>query len=356
MREADLYKKLNSEVRCLACARRCTIPNGLYGFCGVRKNENGKLIVANYGIFIAVNLDPIEKKPLYHFYPGHKALSLGTTGCSWACKFCINYDISQRRKIMGYELSPEEVLQIAKEYDAKIVTFTYNEPSIYAEFSYDFAKIAKKEGIKITWVTNGWLTDEAIDYAKKFLDAVTIDLKASENKEALRKLSLVPDPEPVFQTIEEFYKAGIHVEITDLIIPEYTPKEDTRRVAKFLYDVMGEDAIVHVLRFHPEYKMSDHYPTPISELEEHAKIFKEEGVKYVYIGNVPGHPLENTYCPKCGRPVIKRHGFLVYEVNLTEDGRCKFCGAKINIKGEAKTSEIAFPQPVPINKPFVVKE
>ncbi len=349
IREADLAK----ENQCLACARKCKLFEGARGFCGVRGFYKGKLWVLNYGRFIAFNLDPIEKKPLYHFYPGNVAFSLGTTGCSWACKYCINYDISQRRKIEGVFIPPEELLEIVKSYkeklnlDTAIVTFTYNEPSIYAEYSYDFAKLAKKEGIKITWVSNGYLTDEAIDYAAKFLDAITIDFKGNGNNEFARKYISIPSYEPVFQAVEELYKKGVHVEITDLVVPKVGDNlEDARKLAKFIYDVMGEESNIHFLRFHPMYKMKDLPPTDVETLEKHAQVAKEEGVTYVYIGNVPGHHLENTYCPKCGYPVIKRYGFEVYEVNLTEDNRCPKCGYKLPIIGKARKSILTFPIPL----------
>jgi len=342
MRKADLAKGNT----CLACARKCKLFEGAVGFCGVRKNINNTIYVLNYGRFVAFNIDPIEKKPLYHFYPGNVAFSLGTTGCSWACKYCINYDISQRRQIVGTYISPEELLDIVLNYSQKlnaepIVTFTYNEPSIYAEYAYDFAKIAKKHGVKITWVSNGYLTDEAIEYAAKFLDAITIDIKGNA------KYILIPDYEPVLHAIEEFYKKGIHLEITDLIVPKVGDNiDDARKLAKFIYDVMGEDSNIHFLRFHPMYKMKDLPPTDVKILEKHAEVAKEEGIKYVYIGNVPGHKLENTYCPKCGKPVIKRFGFKVYEIHLTKDNRCEYCGYKLPIKGNARKSIIDYPIPL----------
>lgn len=356
VKEAILYKSYENYVECLACARKCKIPKNLYGFCGVRYNLDNKLYLVNYGIFISVALDPIEKKPLYHFYPGHTALSFGTTGCSFACSYCQNWEISQRRRVIGIKLEPEEIVELAKKYNTNIITFTYNEPSIYSEYAYDVAKIAKKEGIKITWVSNGYLTDEAIDFASKFLDAIDIDIKGNANKEFARKNILIPDYEATLNAIEEFYKKGIHVEITDLIVPEIGDNlEDARKLAKYIYDIMGENANIHFLRFYPEYKLSNLYPTPIETLEKHVEIAREEGIKYTYIGNVPGHKYENTYCPNCGRPVIKRYGFYVYEVNLDGD-RCKFCGAKIFLDGNAKISEISYPEPVLLNKKLIKVE
>jgi len=354
--KAILYEKKEKYVICKACARECKIPNNLFGFCGVRYNINNELLVANWGIFIAIALDPIEKKPFYHFYPGHSALSLGTTGCSWACKYCINWDISQRKQIIGIKLEPEEIVELAKkykEYGIVTITFTYNEPSIYSEFIYEVSKLAKKEDFKITWVSNGYLTDEAIDFASKFLDAITIDLKGNANPDFAKKYILINDFEPVFHTIEEFHKKGIHIEITDLVVPKIGDKlEDARKLSKKIYDILGEVSNIHFLRFHPEYKLQHLPSTSIKTLEEHAKIAKEEGIKYVYLGNVPGHELENTYCPSCGKPVIKRYQFYVYEVNLNDD-KCKFCGYKIFLKGKATESYLQYPIPLSINKPLI---
>jgi len=352
--EGILFEKRDSEVICTACARRCKIPLNYPGFCGVRYNINGKLYVINSGVFIAIALDPIEKKPLYHFYPGSKALSFGTTGCSFACKYCLNWDISQRRKVIGIKLEPEEIIELAKENNTNIITFTYNEPSIYAEFSYEVARLAKKEGMKITWVSNGYFTDELIDFISKFVDAITIDIKGNGNEEFARKyISVLNYSETVLHAIEELYRKGVHVEITDLVIPEIGDNlEDARKITKKIYDIMGEESNIHFLRFHPEYKLTHLYETPIETLEEHAEVAKEEGIRYVYIGNVPGHRLENTYCPKCGKPVIERKGFMVYKVNL-ENGRCKFCGYKIFLKGEARISEIAYPEPIYLNKSII---
>ena len=355
MREADLYEKVNGEVVCKACSRKCRIPNGLHGFCGVRYNKNGKLIVGNYGLFISVALDPIEKKPFYHFYPGHKALSFGTTGCSWGCKFCINYDISHRKKLIGYEISLEEILELCSRYNTKIVTFTYNEPSIYMEFSKDLYEIAKNKDIKITWVSNGYLTEESRKYASKFLDAIVIDVKGSGDPEFLKKFCLVPDPSPIFETIEYMYKRGVHVEVTDLIVTKYGDSEKYfRNLVEFIVN-LSDEIPLHILRFFPEYKVLDVEPTPLDTLEKFYRIAKEEGLKYVYIGNVPSK-YENTYCPNCGKEVIKRRGFLVYEVNVDDKNKCIFCGEKINIKGNAKLSEIVYPEPVFLNKNLKVRK
>ncbi|MEM4511543.1 MAG: AmmeMemoRadiSam system radical SAM enzyme [Nanopusillaceae archaeon] len=350
MKEAILYKEKEKYLECLACNRRCKLGDKQIGYCGVRVNLKNKLYLLNWGLFISVAIDPIEKKPLYHFYPGSTALSLGTTGCSFSCMYCLNWDISQRKKIVGINLEPEEIVELAKKHNTKIITFTYNEPSIYSEFAYEVSKIAKKEEIKITWVSNGYLTDEAIDFASKFLDAITVDIKGNGNEDFARKYILTLNYESIFQTIEELYDKGVHVEITDLVIPEVGDNlEDARKMCKKIYDIMGEKSNIHFLRFYPEYKMANLYPTPLKTLEKHVEIAKEEGIVYIYLGNVPGHELENTYCPKCKAPVIKRRGFLVYEINLNEN-KCKNCKNEIYIVGNPKKSEIYYPRPLYINK------
>jgi len=352
MKEAVLYKIEDERVVCTACARYCKLLPNQFGFCGVRVNKEGKLYLANYGLFSAANLDPIEKKPFFHFYPGSSALSFGTFGCNWACKYCCNYDISQRRKIEGFKFKPEEIVEIVKKYKEEFnvssICFTYNEPTIYAEFIYDVAKVAKKEGFKIIFITNGYLSDEAIEFFSKFTDAITIDFKGNGNDDFGRKFISIPSYEPVFHALEELSKKKIHLEITDLIVPKVGDSlEDCRKLCKKVYDVLGKNVSIHFLRFFPNYKMLNFPPTPLETLEEHAKIAKEEGIDYVYIGNVPGHKLENTYCPKCGNVVIRRYHFSVLEVNLDENNRCKFCGHKIPIEGNANISKLDFPFVIP---------
>ncbi len=334
-KEALLYRRLDGNVvECLACGRRCKVPEGSYGFCGVRWNLNGRLYLMVHSLLSAIAIDPIEKKPLYHFNPGSMVLSLSTFGCNWACRFCQNFDISQRRILEGWHVPPETLVQIAETYGAHGITFTYNEPTIFIEYAYDVASIAKKKGLFITFVTNGYLSDEAVDLAAKFLDAATVDFKGNGDPEFARKYSLVPNLEVVFNALVELKRKGVFIEITDLVIPEIGDNlEQTRKLVRWIVDNLGPDTPIHFLRFHPDYELLDIPPTPIETLEKHAQIAKEEGLKYVYIGNVPGHPLEHTYCPKCGKAVIKRFGFDILDVNLTEDNRCAFCGERINIGG-----------------------
>ncbi len=336
MKEAILYRSLqDNKVECTACARRCKIPPGLHGFCGVRWNIGGKLYLMVYGLISAIAVDPIEKKPLYHFNPGSMVLSVSTYGCSWMCKFCQNFDISQRRVLEGYHVPPDMLVELAQSYGAQGITYTYNEPSIFIEYAYDAGTLAKKHGLFNTFVTNGYFTDEAIDLLSKFLDAATVDIKGNADPKFLKRYSGVPDPEPIFHALVELKRKGIFVEVTDLVVPQIGDNlEQARKLCRWIVDNLGPDTPVHFLRFHPDYELIDLPWTPIETLEKHVQIAKEEGLRYVYIGNVPGHPYEHTYCPSCGKVVIKRYGFDILEVNLTEDNRCKYCGYRVNIAGK----------------------
>ena len=336
MKEAVLYEKLpNDRVRCTACARYCNIPKGLIGLCGIRQNIDGKLYLMVYGKVIASHIDPIEKKPLVHFHPGSKVLSIATTGCNWMCQYCQNFDISQRRKVEGVDVTPEEVVETALKMTCDGVTYTYNEPTIFIEFAHDVGILARKHGLFNTFVSNGYLTPEAISMLRNFLDAITVDFKGNGEKKFMQKYIIVPGPEPIFEALLELKKTNIHIEITDLVIPEIGDDlEAARKLVRWIYDNLGPDTPIHFLRFHPDYKLM-HLPyTPIETLEKHYEIAKQEGMKYVYIGNVPGHPYENTYCPGCGKVVIKRYSYDILAWNLDEQNRCKFCGYKIPIVGK----------------------
>ncbi len=340
-KEAQLLKKKDDRVQCLACARGCTLSEGQTGFCGVRGVFNGKLYLLNYGVINALHMDPIEKKPLVHFYPGSKVLSMGTTGCSWACAFCQNYDLSQRRKVEGTYISPEEVMKLAKKYGADGLAYTYNEPSIFAEFAHDVGVMAHRAGLFNVFVSNGYFTDEGVEYFSEFLDGITVDFKGNANKEFLRKYAMVPDPEPIFRALKELKEKNVHIEITDLVVPEVGDNlDDARKLSRWIAENLGEDTPIHFLRFHPDYKLLWLPETPVKTLEEHYRVAKEEGLNYVYLGNVPGHPFESTYCPRCGNAVIKRYGFDILEYNLDDDNRCKFCGYKLPIVGNFKNEPI----------------
>ena len=335
-KEAILYEKLpDDKVRCTACARYCEIKKGQIGLCGIRGNVDGKLDLFVYGKVISGHVDPIEKKPVIHYYPGSKIYSIATTGCNWLCKYCQNSDISQRRKVEGIDMTPQEVVDTAIKYGAQGIAYTYNEPSIFIEFARDCGVIARKKGLKNIFVSNGYDTPQSVKMMSEFLDAITVDFKGNAEPEFTRKFIGVPDPQPIFDTLLEIRdKTKIHVEITDLIIPKVGDNlEYARKLSKFIYDEFGPEMPMHFLRFHPDYKMMDYESTPVKTLEKHYQIAKEEGLKYVYLGNVPGHPWEHTYCSECNNIVVKRYGFDIQGWNMDKNNKCNFCGNQIPIIG-----------------------
>ena len=340
VRQARFWEPLKDKpgyVVCNLCHRRCIIAPGRWGVCGVRKNVGGKLYTYVYGLLTAANLDPIEKKPLMHFEPGSSVLSVSTVGCNFFCRFCQNWSLSQSRLekgLYGEYISPEELVGYAVRMGADGLSYTYNEPTIFYEYMYDTAKIAKEKGLFNTMVTNGYMTPEAIGELGPYMDAATVDFKGSGNREFYRRFMGVPDPEPIYESLLAMKKEGWWIEVTDLIVPRYGDgEEDLRRLAAWVRDNLGDETPFHLLRFHPDYLMTDVPPTPVETLDKLAKIAMEEGLKHVFIGNVWGHPLENTYCPRCGYPVIERRGFTITAWRLTKDNRCPRCGYKLNIRG-----------------------
>lgn len=334
MKEAFLYSSIGDRVKCTACSRYCILKDGQAGFCGVRKNIGGKLYLLAYGRAAALAVDPIEKKPLYHYLPGARVLSLSTSGCSWSCKYCQNYDISQRREITGEYLSPEEVVKLAMDSGSDGISYTYNEPSIFAEYARDIGILAKKHNLFSTYVTNGYESAEAVPYLREFLDAISVDFKGNGNDLFGRKYIGIVSYAPVFETLKRMKQAGIYTEITDLVVPAAglgDNLDDARTLSRWIRDNLGPETPLHFTRFHPDYMMMDVPMTPVDSLEKHHEIAKEEGLKFVYIGNVPGHPLENTYCPNCGLELIRRYGFEIIRYDVTKEGRCPHCGEDIRI-------------------------
>lgn len=335
-KEAILYQRLpNDKVRCTACARYCEVGKNQIGLCGIRGNVDGKLELFVYGKVITGHVDPIEKKPVIHYRAGSKVFSIATTGCNWLCRYCQNSDISQRRKAEGQDMTPEEVVKTALEYRADGIAYTYNQPSIFIEFARDCGVIARKNGLYNIFVSNGYDTPETVQMMNEFLDCITVDFKGSAEPQFTRRYIGVPDPKPIFDTLLEIRdKTKIHVEITDLIVPQVGDNLDyARKLCKFLYDEFGPEMPIHFLRFHPDYKMMEFEPTPVKTLEKHYAVAKEEGLSYVYLGNVPGHPLEHTYCAGCNAIAVKRYGFDIVEWNLDKNNKCKFCGNQIPIIG-----------------------
>ena len=334
MKEAMFYEKLEKKtVKCKLCARNCTIPEGKTGVCRVRKNIDGKLYSLVYDKVSAANPDPIEKKPLYHFAPGSSAFSICTPGCNWKCKYCQNWQLSQG-EIEGEAISPEEIVKMALDMGCQGVSHTYTEPTIFYELSYDTAKLAHEKGLFNTWVTNGFTNPEPIRKIAKYLDAVTVDFKGSGDEKFLRSFSAVPSVDPIFTALKEYKKHRIHIEITDLIVPKIGDSmKKVRELVRWIKENLGEETPIHFLRFFPNYLVLDLPPTPIETLEKAYTIAKEEEMKYVYVGNVWDEKKNNTYCPNCGKLLIRRLGMETLEYKIKK-GKCPYCGEKINVKGE----------------------
>ncbi len=336
-REAVLYEKLpGGGVRCTACARYCEMGRGQVGLCGVRGNSGGRLDLFVYGKVISGHVDPIEKKPVTHYRPGSKIYSIATTGCNWLCRYCQNHDISQRRKVEGADMTPAQVAETAARNGADGIAYTYNEPSIFIEFARDCGIEAHARGLFNVFVSNGYDTPESVGMMGQFLDSITVDFKGSAEPGFTRRYVGVPDPGPIFDTLREIRdKTGIHVEITDLVVPGVGDSlEYAGRLCRFVCDVFGPDVPIHFLRFHPDYKMMEFGVTPLGTLERHHAVAKEAGLNYAYVGNVPGHPLEHTYCPGCGEVAVKRFGYDIERWNLDGKNRCVRCGQKIAISGK----------------------
>ncbi|MGD8543933.1 MAG: AmmeMemoRadiSam system radical SAM enzyme [Candidatus Bathyarchaeota archaeon] len=333
MKEAMFYEKLDGNVvKCNLCSHRCgRITNSKRGICGVRENRDGTLYSLVYGKAVARAVDPIEKKPLFHFLSGSKAYSIATVGCNFRCGNCQNFEISQmpreRNVIIGEDVTPEEIVATAKRYECESIAYTYTEPTIFFEYAYDTAKLASKEGIKNVFVTNGYITEEALIEIKPYLDAANIDLKSFSDdfyrKNCGARLS------PVLDSIKLHKSLGIWIEITTLIIPTLNDSEENlRKIAEFIKNV-GEEIPWHISRFHPTYQLLDLPRTPIATLHKAREIGLEVGLRYVYEGNVPSEIGENTYCYNCGKPLIHRHGYVILE-NKIKDSECSYCGTKID--------------------------
>ncbi|MBR9699983.1 AmmeMemoRadiSam system radical SAM enzyme [Candidatus Woesearchaeota archaeon] len=345
MKEAVLYTQEKNIVKCTACKWYCKIPEGKTGLCAVRGNVKGKLQLMVYGKVCSMHVDPIEKKPLYHFLPGTDIFSIGTVGCNFSCDFCQNWTISQTPKhdkmknisnqfenIMklikkSHDLSPEEAVSLCVERNISSIAYTYNEPTIFIEYAHDTAKLGKEKGLKNVFVSSGYETKEAMEYIGKYLDAMNIDLKAF--KEESYKKVCHTHLQPVLETIEAVAKEKIWLEITTLVIPGFNDSaEELKDIASF---IAGLDKKIpwHVTAFHPEYKMMNNPPTTAKALVKARKIGKDAGLRYVYTGNIPGMDYESTFCPQCEHIVIKRFGMGVEE-NRLRDGKCWNCNEKID--------------------------
>lgn len=330
MKEAMLYEKLSdNRARCNLCAHRCIIADGKKGICLVRENRGGTLYTLVYGRTIAQHVDPVEKKPLFHFYPGSTAYSIATPGCNFRCRWCQNWEISQmpreRHLIMGQEASPEQIVAAAKHAGCRSIAYTYTEPTVFFEYAYDTACLAHEAGLANIYVTNGYMTEEMLETFDPYLDAANVDLKAFRD-ETYRKY-VGAHLQPVLDAMKAMKRLGIWLEVTTLVIPGINDDDgELKDAADFVATELGPDTPWHISRFFPAYKMTDVPPTPIETLQRAREIGLEAGLCYVYVGNVPDE--ENTTCHKCGRLLIRRVGFHVVE-NHVSDGRCPYCGAPV---------------------------
>jgi pyruvate formate lyase activating enzyme len=333
VREASFYEKgSENKVRCRLCRHLCLIHDGKRGICGVRENHGGVLYSLVYGKPCSWHVDPIEKKPLYHFFPGSTAFSIATVGCNFRCRHCQNHEISQlprdEKRIAGFAMTPEEVVEQARREGCRSISYTYTEPTIFYEYAFDIARLAKGAGLANTFVTNGYIEAEPLAAIRPYLDGANIDLKGFSA--AFYREVCGAKLEGVLASIKEFKSLGIWIELTTLIIPGYNDEEDELgQIASFIVNEVGPETPWHVSAFHPTYRLTDAVPTPAATLTRAREIGLAAGLRYVYTGNIPGLDGENTRCHNCKEPIIKRRGFTVSEYNIRE-GACSFCGGKID--------------------------
>ena len=315
--------------KCLICPNECIIKEGESGLCHNRINRDGKIYSIAYGNPCAVNIDPIEKKPFNHFLPGTKAFSIGTAGCNLACLNCQNWTISQvsPKETRNYDLMPDKLIADTIASKCPSIAYTYSEPVSFYEYTFDSARLARQEGLRNVLVTGGYINDEPLRNLLKYIDAARVDLKSFSNDIYLKLSAGALDP--VLNTLKTISGLGVWLEIINLVVPGWTDNPDMiKRMCNWLAENGLSNTPLHFSRFHPDYKLTQLSSTPIAVLSQARDIALSAGIKYVYIGNVPGLDAENTYCPKCHTMVIERKGFTILQKNL-EKGACKKCGEKI---------------------------
>ncbi len=335
---AILQKKdADDKVHCLLCGHRCVLAEGQWGVCGVRHVRAGALRTLTYGRPVALAVDPIEKKPLFQFHPGSTSFSLATFGCNFHCRFCQNHTISQVRRSLTETryVPPEAIVAAAAREGCRSISYTYTEPTIFAEYACDIGQLARAAGLANVFVSNGYMTPEAIERFSAFLDAANIDLKSFSD--ATYRTMTGGRLEPVLETLRLLRRTyGLWVEVTTLVVPGMNDSEaELRAIAGFLASELGPEVPWHVSRFHPDYQLRDRGPTPPDTLRAALRYGREAGLRYVYVGNLPGDAGESTHCPGCGRPVIRRLGFQIADWNLRA-GCCGHCGTAIDGVGLAQ--------------------
>jgi len=329
-REASWYKKLDEgRVECQLCPQACTVADAERGTCGVRENRRGTYVTLVHSLACSVHADPIEKKPFFHVMPGELALSYATAGCNVECKFCQNWEISQFRpeQVRSIYLPPEALVEAAKRSKARLTAATYSEPVVFWEYVRDAARAARAAGLKPTVVSNGYIQEKPLKEVLPLLSAFKVDLKSF--RESFYRDQIRGKLEPVLKALEIIRGADVWLEIVVLLIPTLNDSEaEVRDLSKWVKSNLGADVPVHFTRFHPTYRLTDLPPTPVETLERAWKVARAEGLNFVYLGNLPTHPGENTYCPGCGEVLIRRLGFKILE-NRLADGACPDCGRKI---------------------------
>jgi pyruvate formate lyase activating enzyme len=335
MHQALLTEPLEGQhLRCRVCQRYCDIAPGGTGYCKTRKNVDGVLYSLIYGRVSSLRVSPIEIKPLFHFYPGSRWLSMGSLGCNFLCPGCQNWEIAhaepEGQTVTTSCLSPTDSVKLVLERGCKGVSWTYNEPTLWLEYTLDSAKLAKDQGLLTNYVTNGYMSPEALDLIGPYLDAYRVDLKGF-SEETYRRIARVSRFRGILEVIERAKtKWGMHVEIITNLIPGLNDREEElMNLASWISDHLSRETPWHVTRFVPHLRLSHLPPTPVGKLERAREIGIEQGLKYVYIGNVPGHSAENTYCPGCGRLIIERSNYTIVQYHLRSN-RCAFCDQVIS--------------------------
>ena len=331
MKEALLYEGLDDQrVQCHLCAHGCRIAEGQTGICQVRLNQDGQLHTRAYGLTIAQHVDPVEKKPLLHFYPGSNAFSIATPGCNFRCRWCQNWEISQNPQELHFAASqkaaPEQIVAAAEDAGCRSIAYTYTEPTIFFEYSYDIAQLAHERDIANLYVTNGYMTTEMLEMMGPYLDAANVDLKAFRDETYRQYVGA--RLQPVLDSLKKMHELGTWLEVTTLVIPDLNDDpEELREAAAFVAEELGPETPWHISRFHPTYEMTDRGPTPPQTLRRAQEIGQEAGLHYVYVGNLPAE--SNTVCHDCGRRLIRRHGYFLRENNVTAEGACPDCGTPV---------------------------
>jgi pyruvate formate lyase activating enzyme len=331
LKEGLFYERLeNKTVQCHLCPRSCVIPAGRRGFCGVRENQGGTLYALSYGKLVAVHIDPIEKKPLFHFLPGSGVFSIATAGCNLRCKFCQNWDISQKtpEDVQYTFIEPADLIKQVKASGSGIIAYTYTEPVIFYEYMLETAKLARAEGIKNVIHSSGYVNEEPLRQLARYLDGANIDLKGFCDDYYVKMSEGTLDP--VLKSLKVLKSEGVHLEITNLLVPGYNDDdENIRKMCLWIKENLGASTPLHFSRFWPLYKLTALNPTPVTTLERARRIATDSGLHYVYIGNLAGNEAENTYCAKCKKVLIRRIGYTILENNVKE-GKCGFCGEGVD--------------------------